>query len=55
MIEKLKKELEEIEFKMFIIDMIDRWSSDDARQHSELNTRKIEIIKQLEELGEEVG
>lgn len=54
MIEKLKEELEEIKFQMFIIDMIDRWSSEDAIKHSELNTKKIKIEKQLKELGEEV-
>ena len=50
--DKLLKELEEINAKEFIIKMADHLSSDDYRYLDELHTRKMEIKSILEKQKE---
>lgn len=50
--EKLLKELEEINAKEFMIQMADHLSSDDYRYLDELRTRRREIETKIEELRE---
>ena len=50
--DKLLKELEEINSKEFMIQMADHLSSDDYRYLDELRTRRREIETKIEELRE---
>ena len=50
--DKLLKELEEINTKEFMIQMADHLSSDDYRYLNELHTRRREIETKIEELRE---
>ena len=50
--DKLLKELEDINSREFIVQMADHLSSDDYRYLNELHTRKIEIETKIKELKE---
>ena len=50
--DKLLKELEEINSKEFMIKMADHLSQEDYRYLDELHTRKIEIENKIKELKE---
>lgn len=45
--EEVRKKIEELEEKKFMIDMIDSWDDNDKKRHREIT---IEIIKLQEEL-----
>ena len=51
--DKLLKELEEINSKEFMVQMADHLSSDDYRYLDELRTRRREIENKIEELRRE--
>ena len=50
--DKLLKELEDINSREFMVQMADHLSSDDYRYLNELHTRKMEIENKIEELRE---
>ena len=50
--DKLLKELEDINSREFMVQMADHLSSDDYRYLNELHTRKMEIENKIEELKE---
>lgn len=50
--DKLLKELEEINSKEFMVQMADHLSQEDYRYLNELHTRKMEIENKIEELRE---
>lgn len=50
--DKLLKELEDINSREFMVQMADHLSSDDYRYLNELHTRKMEIETKIEELRE---
>ena len=49
-IEELKKELEELEHKEFMVQMIDHWSAEDYRYDRELHEKIMKVKKEIEEV-----
>lgn len=47
---KLKKELEELEHKEFMVQMIDHWSTEDYRYDRELHEKIMKVKKEIEEV-----
>lgn len=47
---KLEKELEELEHKEFMVQMIDHWSSEDFRYDRELHEQIMKVKKEIEEV-----
>lgn len=45
--EELKKELEELKRKLFMLNMVDSWDNEDYRISNEWHTRILEIEKEL--------
>ena len=48
--EELEKELEELEHKEFMVQMIDHWSSEDYRYHDELCDKIRKLKQQIKEV-----
>jgi hypothetical protein len=51
-IEELEKELEQVEMDLFILDMKDRWTSEDYQMSYRYDKRIMELKKQIQELKE---
>lgn len=47
--EELQKELKELEKKLFMLNMADRWNDDDYKVSNEWHKRILEIKKELGE------
>lgn len=47
---KLEKELEELEHKEFMVQMIDHWSTEDFRHDRELHEQIMKVKKEIEEV-----
>ena len=54
-IEELKKELQELADRRFMLDMKDRWTSEDYERNDEMFNRIKEIIEELKQLGIETN
>ena len=49
-LEELEKELEELEHKEFMVQMIDHWSVEDYRYDRELHEKIMKVKKEMEEI-----
>ena len=49
-LEELEKELEELEHKEFMVQMIDHWSAEDYRYDRELHEKIMKVKKEMEEI-----
>lgn len=52
--DKLIKELDEIDSKLFMIDMIDRWTEEDSKSYERLLEQKQDIINKIDKTKKEV-
>ena len=49
-LEELEKELEELEHKEFMVQMINHWSAEDYRYDDELHEKIMKVKKEMEEI-----
>ena len=49
-LEELEKQLEELEHKEFMVQMIDHWSAEDYRYDRELHEQIMKVKKEMEEI-----
>ena len=49
--EKLEVKLKHLEDEQFFIDMVDRWTENDAKRYDELTKEILEVKKQLEDIS----
>ena len=49
-LEELKKELEDLEHKEFMLQMIDHWTQEDYRYDNELHQKIMKVKKEIEEV-----
>ena len=49
-LEELEKQLEELEHKEFMVQMIDHWSTEDFRYDRELHEQIMKVKKEIEEV-----
>lgn len=52
--DKLIKELDEIDSRLFMIDMIDRWTEEDSKSYERLLEQKQDIINKIDKTKKEV-
>ena len=52
--DKLIKELDEIDSRLFMIDMIDRWTEEDSKSYERLLKQKQDIINKIDKTKKEV-
>lgn len=52
--DKLIKELDEIDSRLFMIDMIDRWTEEDSKFYERLLEQKQDIINKIDKTKKEV-
>lgn len=52
--DKLIKELDEIDSRLFMIDMIDRWTEEDSKSYERLLEQKQDILNKIGKTKKEV-
>lgn len=52
--DKLIKELNKINSRLFMIDMIDRWTNEDSKSYERLLEQKQDIINKIDKTKKEV-
>lgn len=52
--DKLIKELDEIDSRLFMIDMIDRWTEEDSKSYERLLEQKQDILNKIDKTKKEV-
>lgn len=52
--DKLIKELDEIDSRLFMIDMIDRWAEEDSKSYERLLEQKQDILNKIDKTKKEV-